>query len=127
LDFDHIHGKGANVACLIANGATIRRLQQEIDRCQVLCSNCIEGKLPGKKAGSKTTYRKMCYCHFHGRIAVRLHVPRWLANCCGSGYTSRNLPQSLKQDCQIGDVLIPQMARAECTAGVDFRAWPPLI
>ena len=40
LEFDHINGKKETVSALIANGATIERLKQEIDRCQVLCSNC---------------------------------------------------------------------------------------
>ena len=40
LEFDHIRGKVADVSRLVANGATVQRIQKEIDRCQILCSNC---------------------------------------------------------------------------------------
>ena len=40
LEFDHIKGKNAAIARLVADGATIERLQSEIDLCQVLCRNC---------------------------------------------------------------------------------------
>ena len=40
LEFDHIKGKSADVSRLVADGASPKRLQQEISLCQVLCSNC---------------------------------------------------------------------------------------
>lgn len=40
LEFDHIKGKDAEVSRLIADGATVERIQREISLCQVLCSNC---------------------------------------------------------------------------------------
>ena len=40
LEFDHINGKQESISRLITNAVSIERLQQEIDRCQVLCSNC---------------------------------------------------------------------------------------
>ena len=40
LEFDHIRGKNRNIARLVADGATIKQIQKEIDLCQVLCRNC---------------------------------------------------------------------------------------
>jgi hypothetical protein len=40
LEFDHIKGKNAAVARLVADGATIDRIQREIDLCEVRCRNC---------------------------------------------------------------------------------------
>lgn len=40
LEFDHINGKEENISKLVTNAVSIARLQQEIDRCQVFCSNC---------------------------------------------------------------------------------------
>ena len=40
LEFDHIRGKEEEIARLITNGASIDRLEKEMRRCQVLCSNC---------------------------------------------------------------------------------------
>jgi hypothetical protein len=40
LEFDHIRGKGENVARLISEGASIERIRIEVSLCQVLCSNC---------------------------------------------------------------------------------------
>ena len=44
LEFDHVNGKEATVARLIANAVSLQRLQQEIDRCVVRCSNCHQRK-----------------------------------------------------------------------------------
>jgi hypothetical protein len=40
LEFDHIKGKNAAVARLVADGATIDRIQREIELCEVRCRNC---------------------------------------------------------------------------------------
>ena len=42
LAFDHLPGleKHANVADLVSRGATIEKIQDEIDKCRVLCHNC---------------------------------------------------------------------------------------
>jgi len=40
LEFDHIKGKEEEISRLITNGASIDRLEKEMKRCQVLCSNC---------------------------------------------------------------------------------------
>ena len=40
LEFDHIKEKNSDVARLVADGVSLERIQQEIDLCQVLCSNC---------------------------------------------------------------------------------------
>lgn len=41
MDFDHIHpGKVANVAVLAAEGASLKKLRDEIAKCDLVCSNC---------------------------------------------------------------------------------------
>jgi hypothetical protein len=40
LEFDHIGPKQANVSDLVRDGCSLSRLKQEIDRCEVRCSNC---------------------------------------------------------------------------------------
>lgn len=41
LEFDHVRGKKeSNVATLIHNTASIKRIQAEIAKCEVVCANC---------------------------------------------------------------------------------------
>lgn len=41
LDFDHVHGnKSANVAQLIGATVSVKRLMDEIKKCEVRCANC---------------------------------------------------------------------------------------
>jgi hypothetical protein len=40
LEFDHVKGKNAAIARLVADGVTLDRLQQEIALCEVRCRNC---------------------------------------------------------------------------------------
>jgi phage terminase large subunit-like protein len=41
LDFHHFEdNKEANIADLMKNGASIERIQAEIEKCIVLCANC---------------------------------------------------------------------------------------
>ncbi len=40
LEFDHVRGKNAAIARLVADGATIDRIGREIDLCEVRCRNC---------------------------------------------------------------------------------------
>ena len=40
LDFDHLGDKKMNIAQAIKNRWSLEKLQDEIDKCQVLCSNC---------------------------------------------------------------------------------------
>lgn len=40
LDFDHLQDKTKNVAQLITEGYSWENVKKEIDKCQVLCSNC---------------------------------------------------------------------------------------
>jgi hypothetical protein len=39
LEFDHLRDKRANVSYLIQT-AEIRRIKEEIDKCEVVCANC---------------------------------------------------------------------------------------
>ena len=40
LEFDHVKGKDKNVGTFVGQGASFRKLQNEIDKCEVRCSNC---------------------------------------------------------------------------------------
>ena len=41
LEFDHVRGKKkANITDMAHAGYSIKTLQEEIDKCQVLCANC---------------------------------------------------------------------------------------
>lgn len=41
LDFDHVRGtKRKEVTVLVTDGASIRTLKEEIDKCDVVCANC---------------------------------------------------------------------------------------
>ena len=41
LEFDHVRGeKTANVSILIHNTSSLKRIQAEIDKCDVVCANC---------------------------------------------------------------------------------------
>jgi 5-methylcytosine-specific restriction endonuclease McrA len=44
LEFDHIKGKEAAIAELVYRNAPLSRLQEEIEKCQVLCCNCHKRK-----------------------------------------------------------------------------------
>ena len=41
MDFDHVHGqKVADIATLAAGGFSLKRIQAEIDKCELVCANC---------------------------------------------------------------------------------------
>jgi hypothetical protein len=40
LEFHHVGQKDSEITRLVSGGWSIRRIQEEIDKCQVLCSNC---------------------------------------------------------------------------------------
>ena len=40
LDFDHLGDKLGNVSTLVSNGVSVKRLMDEINKCQILCANC---------------------------------------------------------------------------------------
>jgi len=50
LEFDHVRGeKRGHRATLIRNGATIAKLQEEIDKCEISCANCHRRKTVKEK------------------------------------------------------------------------------
>src|SRR5690348_15620190 len=40
LEFDHLRDKFKDISDMVKNGFSIKRLQEEIDKCEVVCSNC---------------------------------------------------------------------------------------
>ncbi len=40
LDFHHHSGKEFEIAYMVANGYSIERIKKELEKCDVLCSNC---------------------------------------------------------------------------------------
>ena len=40
LEFHHVYGKDKAISKMIAEGATVEKIEKEISKCQVLCCNC---------------------------------------------------------------------------------------
>lgn len=41
MDFDHVRGeKVANISKMVNEGPSLSRLQEELDKCELVCSNC---------------------------------------------------------------------------------------
>lgn len=40
LEFDHLRDKTANVSALIAGASGVKRVFEEIAKCEVVCANC---------------------------------------------------------------------------------------
>lgn len=40
LEFDHISDKSESISVMVKNRKTIKSIQQEINKCEVRCSNC---------------------------------------------------------------------------------------
>lgn len=40
MDFDHLVDKTANISRLVINFNSIESIQKEIDKCELVCSNC---------------------------------------------------------------------------------------
>jgi hypothetical protein len=40
LEFDHLKDKKYGIAYLISRGASLGKLQKEIDKCDIVCANC---------------------------------------------------------------------------------------
>jgi len=40
LDFDHVFGKTSGISCMVSNHAPWKRIEEEITKCEVRCSNC---------------------------------------------------------------------------------------
>ena len=57
LDFDHLKDKKANLCTLAQRGKNIDFLKKEIEKCQVLCSNCHRRKT--SKESNSFRYRKL--------------------------------------------------------------------
>ena len=52
MHFDHIYEKNGSVANLSRSSVSIRRLQQEIDNCEIVCANCHAIRTHERKVGS---------------------------------------------------------------------------
>lgn len=40
MDFDHLGDKTANIADMVNSGWSIKRIDQEVAKCELVCSNC---------------------------------------------------------------------------------------
>lgn len=57
LEFDHIGSKTSNISRLLNNCTSWKRLQEEINNCEVRCANCHRIKTVERMGGSyKTKY-----------------------------------------------------------------------
>lgn len=60
--FDHIKDKSCNVSLLVGNGTSWRRILQEIDKCEIVCSGCHD-----KRTHKRTNSYRWQYTQ-HGEI-----------------------------------------------------------
>lgn len=40
MQFDHLGDKVYDVSRLVSTGATLLKIQQEVDKCELVCANC---------------------------------------------------------------------------------------
>ncbi len=40
IDFHHVSGKDFEIGYMVSNGYSTKRIQKELEKCKVLCSNC---------------------------------------------------------------------------------------
>lgn len=52
LEFDHLRDKTMGVGKMVKQGASINRIQKEIDKCEVRCKNCHQIKTMERRGGS---------------------------------------------------------------------------
>ena len=52
MHFDHIYEKNGSVANLSRASVSLKRLQQEIDQCEIVCANCHAIRTHERKLGS---------------------------------------------------------------------------
>ena len=52
MHFDHIYEKNGSIANLARSSVSIRRLQQEMDQCEIVCANCHAVRTHERKVGS---------------------------------------------------------------------------
>jgi len=53
MHFDHIYEKNGSIANLSRSSVSIRRLQQEIDNCEIVCANCHAARTHERKQGDE--------------------------------------------------------------------------
>lgn len=52
MHFDHIYEKNGAIANLSRSSVSLKRLQQEIDQCEIVCANCHAIRTFERKMGS---------------------------------------------------------------------------
>lgn len=99
LEFNHLDpaSKSGNVSEMIRSGASLRRLQAEIGKCEVLCANCHQlHTMSGRRAHYKTVASTV--------------GPSWrqAANWRNAALVLEHLRNAACADCGISDPLILQ-------------------
>jgi len=59
LEFDHLQRKRGNIADLIRTGTSVRRLEQELDGCAVVCVNCHRLRTAGRQGSWRLDPREI--------------------------------------------------------------------
>ena len=54
LEFDHIRDKVADISYAVSSGWSLKRLQSEMDKCEIRCANCHRIKIIKERQDSKT-------------------------------------------------------------------------
>ena len=52
MHFDHIYEKSASISNLVRASYSLKRIQQEIDNCEIVCANCHAIRTYERKMGS---------------------------------------------------------------------------
>ena len=99
LEFNHIDpaSKSGNISEMIRSGASVRGLQVEIGKCEVLCANCHQRHtITGRTA--------------HYKIVASTVGPSWrqAANGRNAALVLEHLRSAACADCRIADPLILQ-------------------
>ena len=51
MDFDHTRDKDVNVAVLTAGSFSLKRIREEIEKCEIVCSNCHRLRTKNRRNG----------------------------------------------------------------------------
>lgn len=61
LEFDHLSDKDLEIAAAIFDAWSIKRLQQEIDKCDVRCANCHRKKTLERNGGVRSSHKNRIF------------------------------------------------------------------
>lgn len=77
LDFDHVRGKkGGDLSSLIAAGSSLRRIDEEIANCEVVCANCHRRRTYKRGESWRTADSQARLAHLSAPVRANLEMVR---------------------------------------------------